>query len=297
MAIPKFNKTMYPILEVLSKWKKYRFSELVEIVDEQFFQLTPEEKSLTDGNGATSFWNKVWWWKSYLKQAGLIRYPERGYSEITPVGIQVLQENKNSKEITVEYLKKFPSFLKFITPTKKENTKSQDSDQVIDLSPIDLIELWYEKIESSLKQDLLDKVKEMNPYKFEILALRLFKKMWYGDTIETSKSGDGWIDGIINEDELGLWKIYIQCKRFTSNDIREPEIRNFIGAMSSEAEKWIFITTSDFHNKAIEKAKNATHSIVLINGEKLVELMIKFDIGVQHKQQYILKEVDNDFFE
>jgi len=297
MAIPKFNQTMYPILEILSKWEKYKYSELIEHVDNRYFNLNTEEKNLTDSNWATSFGNKVWWGKSYLKQAWLIRYPERWYSEITKDGITALKENIVSKEITVEYLKKYPSFLRFITPTKKENIKSQDSNQVEDLSPMDLMELWFDKIELSLKQDLLDKVKEMNPYRFETLTLKLLKKMWYWDTIETSKSWDWWIDGIINEDELWLWKIYIQCKRYNSSNIREPEIRNFIGAMSSEAEKGIFITTSDFHNKAIEKAKNATHSIVLINWERLVELMIKFDIWVQEKQVYVLKEMDNDFFE
>lgn len=297
MAIPKFNETMFPILSVLSDGKKYKFYDLIELVDKKYFELSQDEKLLKDSNGATAFWNKIWWWKSYLKQAWLIKYPERWYSQITEEGIQALKDNADEKQVSVEYLKNFPSFLKFITPAKKQDIKIEETEQIVDLSPIDLMELWYEKIKSSLKQDLLDKVKEMNPYKFESLTLQLFKKMWYGDTIETSKSWDGWIDGIINEDELWLWKIYIQCKRFNSNNVREPEIRNFIWAMSSEAEKGIFITTSDFHEKAIEKAKNATHSIVLINGERLVELMIKFNIWVQIQQEYILKEIDYDFFE
>lgn len=121
--------------------------------------------------------------------------------------------------------------------------------------------------------------------------------MGYGEFIETSKSGDGGIDGIINEDKLGLDKIYIQAKRFNENKVREKDIRNFIGAMSGDTNKGVFVTTSLFDTGAIEKAKNAHHKIILLDGNKLVELMHEFNVGVQIKTTYEVKQLDEDFFE
>ena len=121
--------------------------------------------------------------------------------------------------------------------------------------------------------------------------------MGYGDFIETSKSGDGGIDGIINEDKLGLEKIYTQAKRYNENKVREKDIRNFIGTMSGDTSKGVFITTSTFDNSAIQKAHDAHHSIILIDGSKLVDLMHQYNVGIQIKTIYEVKELDNDFFE
>lgn len=137
----------------------------------------------------------------------------------------------------------------------------------------------------------------MDPYAFEKIILILLKKMGYGDFIETAKSGDGGIDGIINEDQLGLEKIYIQAKRYAENKVRETDIRNFIGAMSGDTRKGIFVTTSTFDEKAKTKARDAHHTIILIDGSKLVDLMHKYNVGVQTKSVYEVKAVDNDFFE
>jgi restriction system protein len=121
--------------------------------------------------------------------------------------------------------------------------------------------------------------------------------MGYGDFIETAKSGDGGIDGIINEDQLGLEKIYIQAKRYSENKVREKDIRNFIGAMSGDTRKGIFVTTSSFDEKAKVKSRDAHHTIILIDGSKLVDLMHKFNVGVQTRSHYEVKVLDNDFFD
>ena len=130
-----------------------------------------------------------------------------------------------------------------------------------------------------------------------MIILLLLKKMGYGDFIETSKSGDGGIDGIINQDQLGLEKIYIQAKRYTENKVREKDIRNFIGAMSGDTSKGVFVTTSSFDHAAIKKAHDAHHSIILLDGKKLVDLMHQHNVGVQVRDIYEIKEVDGDFFE
>jgi restriction system protein len=121
--------------------------------------------------------------------------------------------------------------------------------------------------------------------------------MGYGEFIETKKTGDGGIDGIINQDQLGINKIYIQAKRYAENKVREKDIRNFIGAMSGDTTNGVFVTTSTFDEGAIDKAKQAHHKIILIDGHKLTDLMFQFGVGVQTINTYDLKEIDADFFE
>ena len=164
-------------------------------------------------------------------------------------------------------------------------------------SPQDLIDRGFSEIEAQVKHELLEKLKGIDPYYFEKVILILLKKMGYGDFIETSKSGDGGIDGIINEDKLGLDKIYIQAKRYEDNKVREKDIRNFIGAMSGDTTKGVFVTTSDFDKGAIQKAHDAHHTIILIDGNKLVDLMHQYNVGVQIKATYEVKMLDDDFFE
>ena len=175
-----------------------------------------------------------------------------------------------------------------ISRTKKEE---------LVISPQDLIDSGFSAIESQVKGDLLEKLKTIDPYYFEKVILILLKQMWYGDFIETSKSGDGGIDGIINEDKLWLEKIYIQAKRYNENKVREKDIRNFIGAMSGDTTKWIFVTTSMFDELAIKKAHDAHHRIILIDWEKMVSLMHQYGVGVQVRTTYEVKEIDEDFFE
>lgn len=140
-------------------------------------------------------------------------------------------------------------------------------------------------------------MREIDPFYFEKVILILLKRMGYGDFTETSKSGDAGIDGIINEDKLGLEKIYIQAKRYTDNKVRETDIRNFIGAMSGDTTKGVFVTTSSFDEKALKKAREAHHTIILVDGERLVDLMYQFNVGVQVRNQYEVKQIDADFFD
>lgn len=296
MAIPKFDETMLPILQYVKDWKEYKISDVRDYLIDNYYQLSEEEKQEKIKSWTSRVvWN-INWWKTYLKQAGLLEYPKRWFIKITKEGIRVLWTNP--VKIDINTLKQYEQFNTFLEPNNsKHNIFENNNDIFQTQNPLELIESWFEKIESSLKQDLLEKLKQVNPYQFEYIVLELLKRMWYWDIIETSKSWDGWIDGIINEDELGLWKIYLQCKRYTTNNVREPEMRNFIWAMSSDVNKWVFVTTSDFDIKAKEKARFANHIIVLINGWKLVELMIKFNVWVQEKDKYIIKEIDFDFFE
>ncbi len=197
--------------------------------------------------------------------------------------------------LTVRDLENESSLFDFYTSDEK--LRLNDNIQDVNISsPQDLIDEGFSRIENELKDDLLRKLKNINPYFFEKVVLRLLKKMGYGEFIETSKSNDGGIDGIINEDKLGLDKIYIQAKRFNENKIREKDIRNFIGAMSGDTNKGVFVTTSEFDEKALAKARSAHHKIICVDGNKLVSLMLEFNVGIQARTNYEIKEIDEDFF-
>lgn len=289
--IPKFHETFNPILEILSNGEIIHTREMQKRVIERFYAHLPTEllKEKTK-SGEILINNRIAWGKSYLKKCGYIHYPSRGNVQITEKGL-----NQKST-LTLKDLEEESSLLDFYHTEKEKHSDTTEIKNILNASPQDLIEEGFDQIEREIKNELLEKLKTIDPYYFEKVVLKLLKKMGYGDFIETSKSGDGGIDGIINEDKLGLDKIYIQAKRFNENKVREKDIRNFIGAMSGDTNKGVFVTTSLFDKGAEEKAKNAHHKIILINGNKLVDLMHEFNVGVQIKQTYEVKQLDEDFF-
>jgi restriction system protein len=293
MNLPKYHETFIQILDLLKDGKAMHRNELRQAVCDKYYSHLPQDLlSRKTKSGDSLVLNRIGWGVAYLKMAKMVVSPERGLIRITKKGQEIMRK----QSFTLKDLQEDLDFQ--LHRRAKEEVKS-DILQVDNenSTPQDMIEFGVHSIEMQVKQELLEKLKGTNPYYFEKVVLMLLKKMGYGDFIETSKSGDGGIDGIINEDQLGLEKIYMQAKRYSDNKVRESEIRNFIGAMSGDTSKGIFVTTSTFDAAAIKKAKEAHHSIVLIEGEKLAELMLNFGVGVQVKSTYEVKEVDEDFFE
>lgn len=287
IELPKFYETFIPILDILSNKEILHRRDMEIKVIEKYYSDLPEnllnEKTLS---GEYLINNRISWGKSYLKKGGYIHFPIRGHVQITEKGLN------HKGPIELKTLKK-----EFSKDLKNDAfNEVNDFDEIINSSPQDLIDEGFNQIKNEVKLDLLDKLKSIDPYYFEKVVLKLLKKMGYGEFKETPKSGDGGIDGIINEDKLGLDKIYIQAKRFNENKVREKDIRNFIGAMSGDTNKGVFVTTSLFDQGALEKAKNAHHKIILIDGNKLVDLMHEYNVGVQIKQVYEVKHLDEDFF-
>ena len=296
MEIPKYHETFMPVLETLNTEESLTSRELASRVRDNYYSELPQELlNKKTSSGANVLIDRISWGKSYLKMAKFVSYPQRGRVQITEKGKRTLETGI----LSLEDLKNDQDFIKHreSVKNKKENEAELEAENVENASPQDLIDSGFSTIEAEVKTELLEKLKEIDPYYFEKVILILLKKMGYGDFIETSKSGDGGIDGIINEDKLGLERIYTQAKRYNENKIREKDIRNFIGAMSGDTKKGVFITTSSFDDAAIKKAREAHHSIILIDGFKLVDLMHEFNVGVQIKTVYEVKEVDNDFFE
>lgn len=290
--LPKFHETFNPILDILSNGEILHHRELLTRVLKKYYSELPKELiSQKTKSGDPLILNRIAWGKSYLKKGGYLIYPERGMVQITEKGKSALNENLKLKDVEGE-----TDFLSFYAG-EKSKTKTPPSQEIRNSTPQDLIDEGFAQMEAKVKNELLDKLKSLDPYYFEKVILILLQNMGYGEFEETSKSGDGGIDGIINEDKLGLDKIYIQAKRYGENKVREKDIRNFIGAMSGDTSKGVFVTTSTFDKAAEKKANDAHHRIILIDGKKLVDLMHQYNVGIQVKETYFVKEVDEDFFD
>jgi len=285
MEIPKFNETFFPILSVLRDGRIIKSRELYQEVEHLYYSNLPlEKKEQTTKSGDRLITNRIAWGKSYLKKGGFVHFPARGFVQITDKGREV-----DPSAVSLSSMQS--DVITFYEP-EKEKSKIE-----VTATPQDLIDKGFDQMEREVKEELLSKLREIDPFSFERIILVLLNRMGYGDFIETSKTGDGGIDGIINQDQLGLDKIYIQAKRYNENKVRETDIRNFIGAMSGDTQKGIFVTTSTFDEKAKNKVRAAHHKIILLDGSALVDLMHRFNVGVQTKSHYEVKQLDNDFFE
>ncbi len=291
MEIPKFHETFVPILKVLENGETLQAREMYQKVIEQFYsELSKDQLEEKTKSGDRLIINRIAWGKSYLKKGGYIEFPKRGFVRITEKG-----KSESQSKLTLSQVENSGDFLDFYN--EENPTKNSIPEKLSNASPQDLIDEGFNSIDNQVKDELLEKLKTIDPFYFEKVILILLKKMGYGDFFETAKTGDGGIDGIINEDKLGLDKIYIQAKRYGENKVREKDIRNFIGAMSGDTHKGVFVTTSKFDIGAIKKAHDAHHTIILLDGIKLVDLMHQYNVGIQVKTVYEVKELDNDFFD
>ena len=300
MAIPDFQSIFLPLLKVCADGKEHTKQELMPLLAMQF-GLTDSELEIKLASGKQGmFDNRVGWAKSYLKQAGLLENPKRGVFKITARGMQVLSENP--QPLNVKYLKRFPEFVVFNTGKPKDESKLVESASANSETPDELIAGGYKQLREALAVELLDRIKTVSPSRFEELVVELLLKMGYGGTQEDAgqvvgKSGDGGIDGIINEDRLGLDVIYIQAKRWEA-DVGRPEIQKFVGALAgNKANKGVFITSSGFTKEAKGYASQVNHRVILIDGPMLAELMMDYDLGVSTKDVYTVKRLDSDYFE
>ena len=299
--IPDFQTLMLPFLKNIQDGKEHSTTVIIEILTREF-NLSPEELEEYLPSGSQKvFYNRVFWAKAHLKMAGLIENLRRGVFKITNDGIDILK--KNPEKINLKLLKQFPTYLDSLGKQKEENTNSEiDNVSETTSTPEEILESNYVKIRKNLALELLAKVKSCNPSFFENLVVELLVKMGYGGSIKDAgksigRSGDEGIDGIIKEDKLGLDIIYIQAKRW-DNVVGRPEIQKFIGALAGQgAKKGVFITTARFTNEAKEYQPRNETKIVLIDGEQLADLMIEYDLAVSTTNKYIIKRIDNDYFE
>jgi restriction system protein len=272
-----------------------------EIAD--YLGLTEDDKLLRTKSGAsTQLRDRVGWARQYFRRALFIEIPKPGLYRITQRGLDYINSHAS---LLIEDLLVYPEFAEYYgLPTKKSKNEQGTQTPVHELTPTEQLEQAYESISNDLAADLLNKILEKkDPAFFERLVVDLMLKMGYGSNNPESSqvtkySGDEGIDGIIYEDKLGLDKIYLQAKQWTTAVVGRPELQKFVGALAGKsANKGVFITTSSFSKEAREYAKGLAQKVVLIDGKELANYMIEFNVGVAPKKIYEVKRIDIDYFE
>ena len=298
MPIPDFQSIMRPLLAHLVDGRTRSNRETLDALSRHFSLSNEELAELLPSGQQSVFSNRIAWAKAHLKNAGLIESPSRGQYQISARGLETLQHNQ--QPINLKYLKQFEDY----SYGRAGNIKNDDEQVKASeaLTPSEQIETGYQRIREELEDELLTKIKEASPAFFERLVVELLVTMGYGGSRKDAgqtlgRSGDGGIDGLINEDRLGLDTVYLQAKRWESV-VGRPEIQKFAGALQGQrAKKGVFITTSSFSKEAIEYVSLIENRIALINGKKLTALMIDFGVGVSKIASYDIKRIDSDYFE
>lgn len=304
MAIPTYDKFYRALLEVLSDGEVHNTKETLEYCENAFHLSGKDKEAMLQSGRQTILANRVGWARTYLKKAGLINAPSRGHYQITSEGKKALEND--ALIIDNEYLSKFKGFQNFVkTADQKilaDSGKTHESE--VKETPLEVMENAYNGIVAQLADNLMTNIMDQSPAFFEHLVIDLLMKMGYGGTLispgeVTGKSGDEGIDGIIREDALGFDKIYVQAKRWADDHVvGEPDIHQFAGAlMGKGATKGLFITTSHFSRQAVNFVdKHMTAKIVLVDGEALTRLMIRYGLGVSTIHTYDIKRIDSDYF-
>lgn len=302
MAIPAYDELFPYILRVLDNGSTMRLNLIRDKIALLLNLSDEDQKEMLPSGNQKTFDNRCNWAVVYLTKAGLLERPQRATYLLSSVGKAYIAEK--GFNITLKDLQAYDSFRDFIN-INKNDIKSDlvalhhEDDQTPDVQ----LSKAVNKINQSLADNLLTEIFNMSPLFFEKLVLDLLHKMGYGGKrdnviIRTPYSQDDGIDGLIKEDELGLDYIYVQAKRW-KDTVGQPVIQQFAGALSGKgAHKGVLITTSSFSSKAVTFAENHLASkIVLIDGEKLTDLMITYGVGLTVEYEYRIQKIDKDYFD
>jgi restriction system protein len=297
MTLPSWEKFMFPVLS--NSKEEIRVINLAEICAKHF-NLTPEEKNIGyEKSSGLKYIHRTWWAVTFLRQAGLLEKPKRGYIKITDKGKEVL--DSGIKEINEKYLHKFPEFINFLNRSKKKDETKKSDEK--DLTAEEKIQSSVDEINEVVKSDILERILKQNAYFFESLVVDLLKAMGYAGANNfakvTKKTRDGGIDGILYQDALGLDKVFVQAKRYKEDNlVQGKEMTNFIGSLEVKGtNKGVFITTSEFSKDAFEKIKDSSKNVITINGNKLTDLMLQYSVGVRNEKIHNIPRIDEDYFE
>lgn len=301
MSVPTYQDFLLPLLQIAGDEQEHLLSQTLEFLANQFNLNEEDRKELLPSGRQTKLANRIGWAITYLKKAKLLESGKRGTFYISLRGKEVLETQPSS--IDRSFLERFTEFKEF------QNIRSSDDIKLdisivedIDQTPEENFEISYQKLKKELSEKLLEQIKNCSPKFFEKLVVDLLLAMGYGGSRKDAgeavgKSGDGGIDGIIKEDNLGLDLIYIQAKRWESS-VGRPAVQAFAGSLEGmKARKGVMITTSQFTKEAKEYVKIIEKRIILIDGDKLTQLMIDFGVGVSEIQTYTLQKVDSDYFD
>ncbi|OYU33452.1 restriction endonuclease [Novosphingobium sp. PASSN1] len=305
MAIPDYQSLMLPVLTAAAEGQ-IRVPAAAEMIADRLGLTEEEREEMLPSGKQRLFHNRVHWAKFYLTKAGLIESPKRGVFVASAAGRGLLDQKPT--RIDLDTLKQIPLFSDYYSQFAKSGKNSDDIEVLVassasEATPEEQIDAAYALLNTTLKIDLLTRVLEQSPSFFERLIVDLLVAMGYGGSHEDAarklgKSGDGGIDGIIDEDRLGLDRIYVQAKRYGAGSVvGRPEVQGFVGSLVGlGANKGVFVTTSTFSKQALDYARALQQRVILIDGSRLTELMVEFGVGVRASRVIEVRRLDEDFF-
>ena len=302
MAIPDYQTLMLPLLQFAGDKKEHSTKEATEHISSAYNLSEDEKEEVIPSGKEPIIKNRTGWAITYFKKAHLLEATKRAHFRITPRGLDVL--NSKPDKLSSNFLMQFPEFREFKSVVNSPSNGEAPTVTVdTDKTPEEAMDTAFLALKNALAQELLLKIHSLPPSFFEKLVVELLVKMGYGGTLRDAgkalgKSGDGGVDGIIKEDKLGLDVIYIQAKRWNSNNpVGRPDVQGFVGALAGHgAKKGVFITTSRFTPEAKAYTPRNETKIVLIDGEQLAQYMIDYNLGVTTESIYEVKRLDTDYF-
>jgi restriction system protein len=301
MSIPDYQTLLLPVLEIASKGETSVPLAEAEIAAK--FSLSDQEREQMLPSGKQRvLHNRIHWAKFYLMKAGLLESPKRGRFVATTAGQAVLASPP--AKLDTQYLLTIPAFQEFYRADEDDASVSPATEvKPSTATPEEVVEAAYNAVRAALRADLMDRILQNSPSFFERVIVDLLVAMGYGGSHRNAseqlgKSGDGGVDGVINEDVLGLDRVYIQAKRYApGSSVGRPEIQAFTGSLVGlGASKGVFVTTSTFSSQAVEFASRIPQRVILIDGKRLTELMIEHGVGVRSSRVLEFKRLDEDFF-
>lgn len=303
--IPDYQSLMLPVLRT-AKHGEVRVGDVIKTLADVLGLDEAARNALLASGRQTVFANRVHWAKTYLAKAGLVEATRRGHFRITPRGEEVLAAAPD--RIDNRFLARFEEFRTFTDRGASPSTEKADPVAAAasspEATPDEIMRAAHRRVETALAEDLLDRVRTAPPDFFERLIVDLLLAMGYGGSVAEAgralgRSGDDGVDGVIDQDELGLDRVYIQAKRYAAgNSVGSGAIRDFFGSLDRhKAAKGLFVTTSSFTLSARDTAEYLSKRLVLIDGEQLARLMIRHNVGCRIEESLHVRRVDEDFFE
>lgn len=302
--IPDYQSLMLPVLRA-AKQAEVRIGDVIVNLASDLGLSEAARNALLASGRQTIFANRVHWAKTYLAKAGLVEITRRGYFRTTPRGDEVLIAAPD--RIDNRFLARFEEFRAFTDrapPATEEADRIDVASDTVEATPDEIMRAAHRRIETALAEDLLDRVCAAPPDFFERLIVNLLLAMGYGGSVGEAgralgRSGDDGVDGVIDQDELGLDRVYIQAKRYAAgNSVSSGAIRDFFGSLDRhKATKGLFVTTSTFTASARDTAEYLSKRIVLIDGGQLTRLMIRHNVGCRIEESLHVRKIDEDFFE
>lgn len=306
MPVPGYEEFMLPLLRLIADGSDHNVRDVREKLAGEFRLTSSDRAEMLPSGKQSVFDNRVGWSKTYLDKAGLLLSVKRGVYRITDAGKAVVA--RPPKRIDKEYLTRFEPFRAFLTLQHASDEDNKQNDDTgtngggSTSTPEEQLEAAYRKIRQKVEAEVLQAVATASPQFFENLVVDLLVRMGYGGSRADAgralgRTGDGGIDGIINEDRLGLDAIYVQAKRWVDTTVGRPEVQKFAGSlMGRRGRKGVFITTASFSKDAHDYVRQIDSKIVLLDGAALAAYMVDFGIGVSTVSSFEVKRVDSDYF-